>query len=393
MSRFSAPSLLAWGLWSCWFALTIATIAFGGDLPHHGDYPYVLALAGYTTVGAITASRQPANAVGWMLLVAGLALSISTIGDTYVVTMSNPGYVAVAWSSSWLVYVGWAIVVIFLPLCFPTGRLLSPRWRIVWWFGLLTTIVGLLPLAFAPGHLAVNAPVDNPLGVRGAAQPVLEAMAAALPYALVTALSLSFASLVVRFRRSSGVERQQLKWFTYAAVLPFFSLAVAAIAEVLLPAGLGDTVDDVGWTAFVLASGLGIPIAIGIAILRYRLYDIDVVINRTLVYGALTAALLVVYVASILVLRLVLSPLTGDNDLAVAGSTLAVAALFRPARSRIQAVVDRRFYRRKYDAAQTLNAFSNRLSHVVDLDEVGAELRAAVDRSVQPRQSSVWLRH
>jgi hypothetical protein len=388
----SAPSLLAWGLWSCWFALTIATIAFGGDLPHHGDYPYVLALAGYPTVGAITASRQPANAVGWMLLVAGLALSVSAIGDTYVVTMSNPGYVVVAWGTSWLVYVGWAIVVIFLPLCFPTGRLLSPRWRIVWWFGLLTTIVGLLSLAFAPGHLAVNAPVDNPLGVRGAAQPVLEVMAGALPLAVVTALSLSFASLVVRFRRSTGVERQQLKWFTYAAVLPFLSLAVAGIAEVLLPTGLGDKVDDVGWTAFVLASGLGIPIAIGIAILRHRLYDIDVVINRTLVYGALTAALLVVYVSSILVLRLVLSPLTGDNDLAVAGSTLAVAALFRPARSRIQAVVDRRFYRRKYDAAQMLDAFSNRLSHVVDLDEVDAELRAAVDRSLQPSHSSLWLR-
>ncbi len=392
MSRLSAPSLLAWGLWTCWFALTLATIAFGGDLPHHGDYPFVLALAGYATVGALAASRQPANAVGWLLLVAALALSISIVGDDYVVTMSNPGYVAVAWSTSWLVYVGWAIVVIFLPLCFPTGRLLSPRWRIVWWFGLVTTIVGLLPLAFAPGHLAVNAPVDNPLGVRGATQPVLEAMAGALPYALVTALSLSFASLVVRFRRSSGVERQQLKWFTYAAALPFFSLAVSGLAQVLLPEELGDTVDDVGWTVFLLASALAIPIGIGIAILRYRLYDIDVVINRTLVYGALTVALLVVYVGSILVLRVLLGPLTGDNDLAVAGSTLAVAALFRPARARIQAEVDRRFYRHKYDAAQTLNAFSNRLSRVVDLDEVGFELRAAVDRSVQPGHSSLWLR-
>jgi hypothetical protein len=393
MSRFPASSVLAWGLWSSWLVLAIVTILFGGDLPHHGDYPFVLALGGYATVGALAASRQPANAVGWLLLAAALALSVSVVGDDYVVTMSNPGYVAVAWGTSWLVYVGWAIVVIFLPLCFPTGRLLSSRWRIAWWFGLVTTIVGLFTLAFAPGHLAVNAPVDNPLGVRGAAQPVMEAMAGALPYAVVTALSLSFASLVVRFRRSAGVERQQLKWFTYAAVLPFLSLAVAGVAAVLLPEGLGDTVDDVGWAAFVLASALGMPMAVGIAILRYRLYDIDVVINRTLVYAALTAALLVVYVGSILVLRVVLSPLTGDNDLAVAGSTLAVAALFRPARARIQAAVDRRFYRRKYDAARTLDAFSNRLSHVVDLDEVGSELRSAVDRSVQPSRSSVWLRH
>ena len=393
MSRFPASSVLAWGLWSSWLVLAIVTILFGGDLPHHGDYPFVLALAGYATVGALAASRQPANAVGWLLLAAALALSVSIVGDAYVVTMSNPAYVAVAWLTSWLVYVGWTIVAVFLPLCFPTGRLLSPRWRFVWGFGLLTTLVWLLTLAFTPGHLAVNAPVQNPLRTRGTAQRVLEVMEGVLPYAVATTLILSVASLVLRFHRSRGVERQQLKWFTFAAVLPFLALALSGIGELLLPEESGGIVNAIGWTIFLATSAVGIPIAIGIAILRYRLYDIDVVINRTLVYGALTAALLVVYVGSILVLRVVLSPLTGDNDLAVAGSTLAVAALFRPARARIQAVVDRRFYRRKYDAAQTLDAFSNRLSHVVDLDEVGSELRSAVNRSVQPSRSSVWLRH
>jgi len=393
MSRLPASSALAWGLWSCWLALTIVTIWFGGNLPHHGDYPLLLALVGYTTVGALVASRHPANAVGWLLLIAALALSASAVGDNYVVTRSNPGYVAVAWLTSWLVYAGWAIVAFFLPLCFPNGRLLSPRWRPVWWFALATTVGGIFTLALAPGHLAVNAPVDNPLGVQGTAQRVLEVMASVLPYAIGTAMLLSITSLIVRFRRSRGVERQQLKWFTYAALLPFTGLALTSVSAWLLPEGTGDIVDEIGWTVFVAASALGIPAATGIAILRYRLYDIDVVINRTLVYGTLTAALLVFYVGSILVLRVLLSPLTGDNDLAVAGSTLGVAAVFRPARARIQAVVDRRFYRRKYDTTQTLNAFSNRLSHEVDLDEVGSDLRSVVARSVQPSHISLWLRH
>ena len=392
MSRPSASSALAWGLWACWFGLTFATISFGGDLPRHGDYPFLLALVGYATVGALVASRQPANAVGWLLLVAALAISASIVGDTYIVSMSNPEYVAVAWLTSWLVYAGWAIVTVFLPQCFPNGRLLSPRWRPVWWFALVTTVVGILTLALAPGHMAVNAPVDNPLGVDGTAQRVLEVMASVLPVAVATTLLLAVASLTLRFRRSRGVERQQLKWFTYAALLPLTGLALSSIGEGL-PEGPGEIVTAIGWTVFLAASAFGIPIATGIAILRYRLYDIDVVINRTLVYGALTAALLGVYVVSILVLRVLLSPLTGDNELAVAGSTLAVAALFRPARARIQAVVDRRFYRRKYDATQTLDAFSNRLSHVVNLEEVGSDLRSVVARSMQPSHISLWLRH
>jgi hypothetical protein len=249
-------------------------------------------------------------------------------------------------------------VTVFVPLCFPSGRLLSPRWRPVWWFALVTTVVGILTLALAPGHLAVDASIDNPLGVRGTAQQVLEALADVLPYAIVTTLLLVIASLILRFRRSRGAQRLQLKWFTYAALLPVTALALSGIGEWLLPEGPGEIVGAIGWTAFLVASAFGIPIATGIAILRYRLYDIDVVINRTLVYGALTATLLGVYVGSILVLRVLLSPLTGDNELAVAGSTLAVAALFRPARARIQAAVDRRFYRpqvrRHADAGRVL---------------------------------------
>jgi hypothetical protein len=283
--------------------------------------------------------------------------------------------------------------VVFLPQRFPSGRLLSPRWRLAWWFTLVTTVLGLLTMALGPGHLAVNAPIDNPLAVHGAAARVWEVSLGLLPYAVGATLLVSLASLLVRFRRSEGMERQQLKWFTYAALLPFAGLALSVLGEWLLPEGTGDFVNSVGWIVFVAASALGIPIATGFAILRYRLYDIDVVINRTLVYGTLTAALLATYIGSVLVLRLLLSPLTGDNDLLVAGSTLIVAALFRPARARIQAAVDRRFYRRKYDATQTLNAFSNRLSHEVDLGAVGAELCSVVAHNVQPSHVSLWLRH
>jgi hypothetical protein len=256
----------------------------------------------------------------------------------------------------------------------------------------VTTVVGILTLALAPGHLAVSASVDNPLGVRGTARQVLEALADVLPYAIVTILLLVIASLILRFRRSRGAQRLQLKWFTYAALLPLTALALAGIGEWLLPGGPGEIVGAIGWTVFLATSAFGIPIATGIAILRYRLYDIDVVINRTLVYGSLTAALAVVYLGGVLVLQVLLDPGTGVSDLAVAGSTLLVAALVRPARSRIQAAVDRRFFRRRYDAAQALDGFTSRLRHEVDTDAVSADLRSVVRDTVAPAHSSVWLR-
>ena len=206
------------------------------------------------------------------------------------------------------------------------------------------------------------------------------------------------AALVTRFRRSSGVERLQLKWLATAGG------TVAAIYLLLMSLGALASLGAFGDESVVRATWLGwletgtvvsfvlIPIALGFALMRYRLYDIDVVINRTLVYGLLTAALAVVYLSSVLVLQLVLSPLTDQSDLAVAASTLAVAALFRPARARIQAVVDRRFFRRRYDAARTLDDFASRLRHEVDLEAVGADLRATVRDSVAPAHVSLWVR-
>jgi hypothetical protein len=187
------------------------------------------------------------------------------------------------------------------------------------------------------------------------------------------------------------VERQQLKWFALVGLIMLSGLTVSAVAEPL-PDRLAEVFGSIGWSTFLFGFIAGIPAAIGIAILSHRLYDIGVVINRTLVYGALTLTLAVFYLASVLVLRLVLSPLTGDSDLAVAASTLAVAALFRPLRSRIQAAVDRRFYRARYDAGRTLESFSGRLRDEIDLETLGSDLRQVVRDTVHPAHVSLWLR-
>jgi hypothetical protein len=258
---------------------------------------------------------------------------------------------------------------------------------VVWWFDLVCLFGGVLVIGLTPGRLD-NPPVKNPLGVHGTAQTVVEALnRLALPtYAL--AVVLTGISLVARFRRSTGVERQQLKWFASAVLVALGGLTLSAIGIALHAAIL----NDAGWLIFLLGFLLGVPIATGIAILRHRLYDIDVVINRTLVYSALTVTLVVMYVASILLLRVLLGPVTGKSDLAVAGSTLAVAALFRPARSWIQGIVDRRFYRRRYDAVHTVEEFSTRLRHQLDLDAIGTDLCATADQTMQPAHVSLWLR-
>ena len=204
---------------------------------------------------------------------------------------------------------------------------------------------------------------------------------------------------MIRFRRSRGVERLQLKWFAYAGLLALAGLMLAPVSVLLGGAQSGeaggalvDVLGPIGWFTALFAIVLGIPAATGVAILRHRLYDIDLVINRTLVYGALTVTLLAAYLGSVLLLQLALSGLTEDSGLAVAASTLAVAALFRPARRRIQAAVDRRFYRRKYDAARTLERFGTRLRDEVDLDALGSELSGVVAETMQPASVSLWLR-
>ena len=243
------------------------------------------------------------------------------------------------------------------------------------------TVVAALRPSLPVGYEEAVVTIPNPIGVAGMPDPEQSTVGSALNGLFLASALAACASLVLRFRRSQGVERQQLKWFSYAAAL---LVATEPVVALLTPTGSN------------LASGLLVtllPTAAGIAILRYRLYDIDRLISRTLVYGLLTAILGLTYVGGVLVLGQVFGGVGGDPpSWAVAAATLAVAALFQPARRRIQAVVDRRFNRRKYDAARTVEAFSVRLRDQVDLDTLSAELLTVIDQTVQPAQVSLWLR-
>lgn len=376
---------LFWGLWA-----TLAVVAVVPAWPGSPDSWFGVAMAGFATVGALVASHQPRNSVGWLLLAFALVVASMAAADAYTSSSSQAGHLAVAWFSQWMWYAWLSVILVFLPLVFPEGRLLSRRWRPVVWLGFAALAASIVGAAFRPGRLDDLQSEQNPLAASGTAGRFftgLETLGNAL---LLVAAVLTAASLVLRLRRSHGVERQQVKWFAFAGLLTVAGGMMAATA-VLLPFGWLEPVGGVGWTVMVLAAVLAVPVATGTAIFRHRLYDIDLVINRTLVYGALTAALAATYIGAVLVLSLV-SPLTGGSDLAVALSTLAVAAVFRPARRRIQATVDRRFSRRRYDAARTLDGFATRLRHELDLDAVAVELRATAGAAVHPAHLSLWLR-
>jgi hypothetical protein len=400
MERYARP--LAWAL----FALFLALVVAGGLVTALGPASeadlFFVAVVGYAFVGALIAARQARNPIGWLLLATGILLALGALVDANLMLDDAPARGLSAWLSDWTWYVWLTLAGIFLPLLFPTGRPLSPRWRRVLWLGTASLVLSVLGTAFQPGSIDVDssvAPVDNPFGIGGVMADVWPVMSRAGDALAGIAFVLAAASLVVRFRRSRGVERQQLKWFAYVGVLAAAGLAVA-MTQVLFGTQPGedsgggwlDVLGAVGWFTALGAFVLGIPIATAMAILRHRLYDIDVVINRTLVYGALTATLAAAYLGSVLLLQLALSPLTEDSDLAIAGSTLAVAALFRPARGRIQAAVDRRFYRRRYDAALTLEGFGARLRDELDLDSLAGELNAVVRETMQPTHVSLWIR-
>ena len=348
----------------------------------------LLGFSAFMVVGALIVAHRPGNAIGRLFSAIALLAFTGQLANEYAtyayVTRpgsQDTGAILAAWYASWWWFVVVALALVFTPLLFPTGRLLSPRWRpVAWLAGVTTVALTVLGALRANLDLVGDQVIANPIGIAAVENPEVSAVGAGLLILLVLVIAVAFASLVIRFRRSRGAERQQLKWFTYAgALLPL------ALLDDYLPAPVGDLVFGV-----VIVF---LPVAAGIAILRYRLDDIDRLINRTLVYGLLTALLAGVYGGAVLILGQAFGGVGGDPpSWAVAGATLAVAALIQPARRRIQTVVDRRFNRRKFDAAKTVEAFSARLRDEVGLEALSAELLAVVEQTIQPTRASLWLR-
>ncbi len=396
MSRRTS-SWLAWSLCALSLALTaLSILLLNLNLSHPNTYIYdywldnTVGTLSHAPVGALIASRRPANPVGWLLCLSGVVLSIGHISAQYAIYTllaqpnSLPAGEALAWIASWIlpIIIG---IQIFFYLLFPTGRLPSDRWKWLAWLTVAFVIVGVISSAFSFGANAGLGPIPNPLGIVGFSN-VYDMVLNFLPLLYVAVAY----SLFVRLRRAIGVERQQIKWFAYAAA--------ATISGIILAYMIPETVDTPLWFeragfALNIAVTPAIPVSMGIAILRYRLYEIDTLINRTLVYGALTAILAALYFGGIVVLQRIFVALTGEQStLAVVASTLLIAALFNPLRRRIQAFIDKRFYRRKYDATKTLEAFSAKLRNETDLDALSDDLMGAVRETMQPAHVSLWLR-
>ena len=390
-ARATSSATLALVLTAASFALASGALVFlalswAAPLPDAWGFrgASIIHATGFTAVGAIIALRRRSNAIGWLLLGAGAISALGAFGLEYGVyaivgrAAALPGGLFGAWLGSWTWVVFITGIQPLVLLLFPDGRLLSARWQLVGWTAVLTVLTTAAFMAFRPGPLQLAAYANNPF------TPLPPSLVDPLG---VIGLMLAFPlmggacwSLVMRFRHATGIEREQIKWLAFSAV----PLAVAGPASAVVS-------DKAVQVLFVLLLLL-VPVAVGIAVLRYRLYDIDLLINRTLVYGALTATLIAVYVATVILVGAALHPLTSGSQFAVAVSTLATLTLVQPLRRRIQEAVDRRFYRSRYDAARTLEAFSIRLRDEVDLDTVRADLVEAVQHTVQPAHASVWLR-
>jgi hypothetical protein len=386
---------LAWLLWALALSGLAAALWLDHLLRQAGrlelairahELPFVAAVVGMATVGAVLAGRRPRHPVGWLMLALGLSVTVDVVADGYARygLLASPGAVPAVGQLRVLgdTFALWPACIGFILLLTPTGSLPSGRWR--WWAGIAVAA----PLAWKAASVlgfetAVFPPFysfRNPYFVPALATP---AMAVALPALVLTLLSVVVggASLVIRFRRARGEERQQLRWVASAAVVAAAGIPVAM-------AGISiDSAAVVG--VAVLGSATVLCLAIGAAILRYRLYDLDRIVSRTVAYGLLTVLLGLAYAGVVLSLgRLV----GRDSSLVVAAATLAVAAVFQPARRRVQAAVERRFNRRRHDAARIIEGFAARLRDQVDLDTLAAEVLAAADQTMQPTRASLWLR-
>ena len=388
------PAWLAWALAGL-TALTLVPALWLGELVWSTGWEprpaaatlgaVILVTVSAATVGALVASRRPGHPVGWLLLGVGLGLVVTELIQAYVDygLLARPGSLPGARYLAGFAYstvLLWVSCAGFALLLTPTGSLPSPRWR--WWARLAAAapVVMVLGSVVQPDPLAPDYH-GNPLAVPALA-PVLGVPAVAGVVMVLVSLLVGAGSLVVRFRRARRTERLQLRWLAYAAALAAGLLLVALVAGFLLAN------DNVTFASLALGMAL-LPLATGAAILRYRLYDLDRIISRTLAYGLLTVLLGGGYAAVVLGLGQLLGR---DSSLVVAGATLALAAVFQPARRRVQQAVDRRFNRRRYSAARTIEAYSVRLRDQLDLDTLSAELVAVVDQTMEPNRVSLWLR-
>jgi hypothetical protein len=390
---------VAWAIWAVGIAFAVAGLvllfaSFGIALPESWGFRGFTAIFAvmFGTLGALLVAARRSR-IGWLLLVAGALSGIQCFGEEYAIygivarPGSLPGAVYLGWVNSWI----WAFIValvgIFVPLLFPNGRFLSPRWRAVGVATVVVTVFFAAELSISDGPLN-NAPfATNPFGVPGFRGIDVATGTPYLPFligygGMVACAFGAIASLVVRFRRARGIERQQMKLLAVGGgVLVLGFIAGAGLQQ---SGKLGQI--------FFIATLQIVPISVAVAVLRYRLYDIDVLINRTIVYAITSAAIAITFFAGIVVLQAVLRPFTGGSELAVAATTLGCFALVQPVGRRVQSAVDRRFYRARYDAARTLDAFTARLAGTVDLDAVGGELADAVGTTLRPAHVSIWLR-
>ncbi|HKC77683.1 MAG TPA: hypothetical protein VKB70_04770 [Gaiellaceae bacterium] len=347
----------------------------------------------FAFVGLVLAAKRPGNVVGWLLLGVALSLALNVLFVRYAVygLLAHPGSLpgatvaAALGSSAWVILIS-SLALLFLT--FPHGRLPSPRWRITVWAVLFIDGSTWVGNTLVPGPLTrpLNA-YDNPIGI-GALRS-LGTVLSAPGFLIIVIFAASAVSLVLRFRQARGEERQQYKWFTFAAAL--FPIAMVAVQVLDAVFGQASTEDTVGSTITGIVA-TAVPVATAVAVLRYRLYEIDVIVRRTLIYGAVSALLAGVYAGVVLLLQAAFGSVTRGNELAVAGSTLAVAALFRPVLRRVQTVVDRRFFRSKVDAETTLAQFGARLRHEADLESLLAEMYAVVGQTMAPAHFSLWLK-
>ena len=400
MSRRTA----AWLAWSL-VVLSVAFVAGGVALAQTMrspalELPYgsagdadnvILTLATaltFSVVGAIVASRHPRNTIGWIFCTMGLVTGLDPLARGYAEfwLASDWGPRSLGETAAWFATWAWTVQTIaltFLLLLFPNGRLPSPRWRPVAWCAGLGISGSVVSFALIAGPLGDFPQIVNPYGVDS---PVVRVVGIAAGFMIVGSMVASAISVIVRARRAGRVERQQIKWLAYGGALVVGTTLVGGVIAI--------------WNVTVSIliinlAFLGLPIFTGIAIVRYRLYDIDILINRTLVYGALTATLALIYFSGVVVTQAIFRTLTGQQEqpqLTIVVSTLVIAALFNPLRRRIQGFIDRRFYRRKYDAAKTLEAFSAKLRYETDLDALSDDLVGVVRQTMQPSHVSLWLR-